>query len=86
MRFLDLLTMSINNLRRRKVRTALTVLGVVIGTASVVVMVSLGIGLNALMMEMYSSYGSMTCLEIYNYEIMEIMGPTTIHCILPMIQ
>ena len=31
MRFLDLLTMSINNLRRRKVRTALTVLGVVIG-------------------------------------------------------
>ena len=85
MRFLDLLTMSINNLRRRKVRTALTVLGVVIGTASVVVMVSLGIGLNALMMEMYSSYGSMTAIEIY-MEIMEIMGPTTIHCILPMIQ
>ena len=67
MRFLDLLTMSINNLHRRKVRTALTVLGVVIGTASVVVMVSLGIGLNALMMEMYSSYGSMTAIEIYNY-------------------
>ena len=67
MRFLDLLTMSINNLRRRKVRTALTVLGVVIGTASVVVMVSLGIGLNALMMEMYYSYGSMTAIEIYNY-------------------
>ena len=67
MRFLDLLTMSINNLRRRKVRTALPVLGVVIGTASVVVMVSLGIGLNALMMEMYSSYGSMTAIEIYNY-------------------
>ena len=67
MRFLDLLTMSINNLRRRKVRTALTVLGVVIGTASVVVMVSLGIGLNALMMEMYSSYGSMTAIENYNY-------------------
>ena len=67
MRFLDLLTMSINNLRRRKVRTALTVLGVVIGTASVVDMVSLGIGLNALMMEMYSSYGSMTAIEIYNY-------------------
>ncbi len=67
MRFLDLLTMSVNNLRRRKMRTALTVLGVIIGTASVVVMVSLGIGLNALMMEMYSSYGSMTAIEIYNY-------------------
>ncbi len=66
MRFLDLLGMSINNLRRRKLRTALTVLGVVIGTASVVVMVSLGIGLNGLMMEMYSSYGSMTSIEVYS--------------------
>ncbi len=66
MRFLDLLGMSVNNLRRRKLRTALTVLGVVIGTASVVVMVSLGIGLNALMMEMYSSYGSMTSITVYS--------------------
>ena len=34
MKFSDLLRMSINNLRRRKLRTGLTVLGVVIGTAS----------------------------------------------------
>ena len=47
MRFSDLLMMSVNNLRRRKLRTFLTVLGVIIGTASIVVMVSLGIGLNA---------------------------------------
>ena len=46
MRFPDLLIMSINNLRRRKLRTVLTVLGVIIGTASIVVMVSLGIGLD----------------------------------------
>lgn len=65
MRFLDLLSMSVNNLRRRKLRTALTVLGVVIGTASVVVMVSLGIGLNQLMLEMYSSYGNMTSVNVY---------------------
>ena len=45
MRFSDLLTMSVNNLFRRKLRTFLTVLGVVIGTASIVVMVSIGIGL-----------------------------------------
>ena len=50
MRFSDLLSMSVNNLRRRKLRTFLTVLGVVIGTASIVVMVSLGIGLNELTM------------------------------------
>lgn len=66
MRFLDLLTMSVNNLRRRKLRTALTVLGVIIGVASVVIMVSLGIGLNALMLEQYASYGDMTTISIYS--------------------
>ncbi len=66
MRFLDLLSMSVNNLRRRKLRTALTVLGVIIGVASVVIMVSLGIGLNQLMLEMYSSYGDMTTISIYS--------------------
>ena len=45
MKFPDLLIMSMNNLRRRKLRTVLTVLGVIIGTAAIVVMVSLGIGL-----------------------------------------
>lgn len=65
MRFLDLLAMSVNNLRRRKLRTALTVLGVVIGTASIVIMVSLGIGLKEMTMEQYASYGSMTNITVY---------------------
>lgn len=66
MRFRDLLIMSINNLRRRKFRTVLTVLGVVIGTASIVVMVSLGIGLNELTTEQIASYGSLTTIEVYS--------------------
>ena len=73
MRFLDLLTMSVNNLRRRKLRTFLTVLGVVIGTASIVVMVSLGIGLNNFTMETIKSSGSLTAIEIYNYQGMQGM-------------
>jgi len=64
MRFFDLLTMSVNNLRRRKLRTALTVLGVIIGTASIVVMVSLGIGLKEMTVEQYSSYGSLNRIEV----------------------
>lgn len=64
MRFVDLLSMSLNNLRRRKLRTALTVLGVIIGTASIVVMVSLGIGLKELNRELISSYGSLTAIEV----------------------
>ena len=45
MNWMDLLRMSINNLKRRKLRTFLTVLGVMIGTTSIVVMISLGLGL-----------------------------------------
>ena len=68
MRFVDLLGMSLNSLRRRKLRTALTVLGVVIGTASVVVMMSLGIGMKELNREMISSYGSLTAITVYGQD------------------
>ena len=39
----DLLRMSFQNLIRRKSRTILTVIGVMIGTCSIVIMLSLGI-------------------------------------------
>ena len=52
MKFIDLLKMSIANLNRRRLRTSLTVLGVIIGTTSVVTMVSLGIGLDDLQTKM----------------------------------
>ena len=41
----DLLRMCLQNLMRRKSRTFLTVLGVLIGCCSIVIMVSLGIGM-----------------------------------------
>ncbi len=66
MKFVDLLGMSVNNLRRRKLRTLLTVLGVIIGTASIVIMVSLGIGLKELNRELISSYGSLTAIRVYS--------------------
>ena len=64
MKFLDILTMSIGNLRRRKLRTFLTVLGVLIGTTSVVIMLSLGLGLKESMMKQMSSYGAMSDLDV----------------------
>ncbi len=45
MRFLDLVKLIFDNLGRRKGRVALTAIGVVIGTASVILLVSLAIGL-----------------------------------------
>lgn len=65
MRFLDIIGMSASNLWRRKLRTFLTVLGVMIGTASIVTMVSLGIGLRATIMDEMNSYGSMTDIQVY---------------------
>ena len=64
MKFLDLLRMSSSNLWKRKVRTILTVLGVVIGVASIVVMVSLGLGLSRSLMAQYESYGSLTQVTV----------------------
>lgn len=64
MNFLDILGMSVGSLWRRKIRTILTVLGVIIGTASVVVMLSLGLGLKTAMMEEASSYGGLTEIQV----------------------
>ena len=64
MRILDLLRMSSANLWKRKVRTLLTILGVVIGTASIVVRVSLGLGLNKATMEDIEQYGGLTTIEV----------------------
>lgn len=50
--------MSLKNLWQRKTRTVLTVLGVVIGVAAIVVMISLGLGLRSSMMEEIQSYSN----------------------------
>ena len=66
MKIFDLLLMSMSNLWKRKLRTVLTVLGVVIGITSIVVMVALGNGLKESMLENYSNYTSMTQIRIYS--------------------
>ena len=67
MKYIDLMRMSLGNLWRRKLRSFLTVLGVIIGTASIVVMVSLGIGINYSYIKQVESSGSLTQLDVYHY-------------------
>ena len=64
MKISDLLAMCFRNLFRRKVRTILTVLGVVIGTCSIVVMMSLGVGLNRSFDEEMASYMDITAISV----------------------
>lgn len=65
MKFLDLLSMSISSLFRRKLRTILTVLGVMIGTASIVVMISLGLGLSKTSMDQIKEQGGLTAINVH---------------------
>lgn len=58
MRFFDIIGLSFASLFRRRARTILTVLGVFIGAASIVLMLSLGIGLKQSFIEMYEVEGS----------------------------
>ena len=64
MKLIDLLRMSISNLWRRKLRTFLTVLGVIIGTASIVVMISLGLGLTKSTMDQIQQSGGLTTITV----------------------
>src|SRR5215475_1802464 len=45
MNFLDIILLALRNLRQSKLRTALTTIGVVVGVAAIVTMVSFGLGL-----------------------------------------
>ena len=64
MSWIDLLRMSGSNLKRRKLRTFLTVLGVIIGTASIVVMISLGLGLQESLYQEVENSGGLTSIKV----------------------
>jgi len=63
---IDIVSMSLRNLFKRKLRTFLTVLGVVIGTAAIIVMVSLGLAVNASFEESLAYMGDIRVLTVRN--------------------
>ena len=69
MKISDLMKMGLRNLGRRKARTALTVVGIVIGTISIVVMISIGIGMNQSFRENLMQYGSFTVINMEKNQI-----------------
>ena len=64
MKFLDLLRLITGNLSRRKARVALTAIGVVIGTAAVVILVSLAIGLQKSATDQLYGIGDLTQIDV----------------------
>ncbi len=67
MRISDILSTAFLNLWRRKMRAFLTVLGMVIGVASIVVMVSLGIGIRQATIESFAGTGSLTTIRVSSW-------------------
>lgn len=65
MGLIDLVVHIFDNLARRKARVALTAIGVVIGTASVVVLVSLAIGLQRNATQQLYGIGDLTQIQVF---------------------
>lgn len=60
----DIILMGVKNLLRRKTRTLLTILGVVIGAGSIVIMLSLGIAMQENAKKNLEQYGSLTTITV----------------------
>ena len=60
MKIFDLIALSARNLSRRKGRTALTVIGVAVGTCLIIVMISFGIAMNQANEAMLATWGDLT--------------------------
>jgi putative ABC transport system permease protein len=67
----DLIRLAFRNFTRRKVRSVLTILGVLIGTASIVVMLSLGLGMTESFKRQLERMGSLNVIEVNRYYFQE---------------
>lgn len=61
----DLFKTAFRNLRNRKIRTRLTVIGVVIGTCAIVIMVSIGVGIDKMLTAQFESNSSLNKITVY---------------------
>ena len=61
-----ILKMSISNMKKRRTRTLLTILGVIIGTVSIVSMISVGMGFSRSVMSEIEKQGNPTEIMVYD--------------------
>jgi ABC-type lipoprotein release transport system permease subunit len=69
MKISDLLKMGLRSLFRRKVRTILTVLGVVIGCLFIIITISIGHGMDKSFETQVKEYGSLTAITVNTWGI-----------------
>lgn len=71
MRFFDYIKTAFRNLKRQKLRTFLTVIAIVIGSLSVIIMLSLVIGVRRVMINQLESIGGLTLVTVTGSDNME---------------
>lgn len=62
----DLLAMAWQNLRNRRTRTKLTIAGVVVGTCAIIIMVSIGIGIDKMITSQYEADSTLNKISVYS--------------------
>jgi len=83
MRIFDVIRLAFKNLFRRKARTILTLLGIIVGAVSVIIMISIGLGLDESKKELLSQFSSLEKIEVYRrYDYDESTGQSTVGGIL----
>ena len=63
----DILGLCVGNLLRRKTRTILAVIGVIVGVCAIVVMVSIGVALDVGFQQQVEGFGNLHSIEVYNW-------------------
>jgi len=63
----DVLLMAVKNLMKRKLRTFLTALGVIVGSLCIVIVISISIGINRNMEQQLDNFGDVTVITINNW-------------------
>jgi ABC-type lipoprotein release transport system permease subunit len=74
MSFLDILHLALRNLRQAKLRATLTTMGVIIGVAVIVTMVSFGLGLQGNMLDRFKALDFFNEIQVYGRGLSNLAG------------
>lgn len=74
MSFWDILHLALRNLRQAKLRATLTTMGVIVGTAVIVTMVSFGLGLQSNMLERFKALDLFNEIQVFGQGLSSLVG------------
>src|ERR1044072_9052064 len=77
MSFLDILQLALRNLRQAKLRATLTTMGVTVGVAVIVTMVSFGLGLQRNMLSRFKALDLFNEIQVFDKQLENLVSTKT---------